>query len=101
MDKVTITPPDQRVNLGTGAVTDDDTISVAVKVTLTAAEAQLIAGAADDRQEACNRFVTDWVSPSLRALGVWLGHQATRDDCRRNCDVGLPGLPPADRTVKR
>lgn len=89
MSNITVTRPDSRVNLGGGDASrrklddlNDGTVSVAVKVTLTAAEAQIIAGAASNRQEAVNQFVEDWLSPSVRALGEWLGEQATRDDCR-------------------
>lgn len=77
MGNITITPPDQRVNLGSRPDPDDGTVEVAVRVTLTAAEAEIIGG-----PEAVNDFVRDWVSPSLRALGEWLGAQATRNDCR-------------------
>lgn len=80
MSKLTITPPDQRVNLGSRP--DDGTVTATITVTLTAAEAEIIAGSVDDRQDAVNRFITDWVSPSLSALGEWLGRQAMRNDCR-------------------
>lgn len=86
MGKITVTRPDSRVNLGGGDASrrklddrDDGTVSVAVNVTLTAAEAQIIG---DGHTEDCRQFLEAWLAPRLAELDMWLGDQATRDDCR-------------------
>lgn len=95
MANITVTRPDQRVNLGAaGDPPQPEGTTVTITVTLSPSEVDTIAGPGvtdqADRERRCNEFVTDWLSPGLSDLGSWLAAQAKRPRCRA-CDGFLIG----------